>query len=107
MLAEVVALAHAGRLTRRGLPRDLRELARLARTYDREAHAPPHRRRRSAPPARAAGPVGADAALDGGERVLGLSADVAGDLGALAAGEDALPGVADQGAVDARAGRSP
>ena len=40
MLAEVVALAHAGRLTRRGLPRDLRELARLARTYDREAHLP-------------------------------------------------------------------
>ena len=36
MLAEVVALAHAGRLTRRGLPRDLRELARLARTYARE-----------------------------------------------------------------------
>ena len=40
MLAEVVALAHAGRLTRRGLPRDPRELARLARAYDREAHAP-------------------------------------------------------------------
>jgi quercetin dioxygenase-like cupin family protein len=40
MLAEVVALAHAGRLTRRGLPRDLRDLARLAVTYQREAHAP-------------------------------------------------------------------
>ncbi|HVG99312.1 MAG TPA: cupin domain-containing protein [Miltoncostaeaceae bacterium] len=40
MLAEVVALAHAGRLTRRGLPRDPREFARLARAYDREAHAP-------------------------------------------------------------------
>jgi quercetin dioxygenase-like cupin family protein len=40
MLAEVVALAHAGRMTRRGLPRNLRELAILARTYDLEAHAP-------------------------------------------------------------------
>jgi mannose-6-phosphate isomerase-like protein (cupin superfamily) len=40
MLAEVMALAHAGRLTRRGLPRDLRDLARLAVTYQREAHAP-------------------------------------------------------------------
>jgi quercetin dioxygenase-like cupin family protein len=40
MLAEVVAMARAGRMTRRGLPRDLRDLARLARTYDREAHAP-------------------------------------------------------------------
>jgi hypothetical protein len=27
-------------MTRRGLPRNLRELATLARTYDREAHAP-------------------------------------------------------------------
>jgi quercetin dioxygenase-like cupin family protein len=40
MLAEVVAMAHAGRMTRRGLPRNLRDLALLARTYDREAHAP-------------------------------------------------------------------
>jgi len=40
MLAEVVAMARAGRMTRRGLPRNLRELATLARTYDREAHAP-------------------------------------------------------------------
>jgi quercetin dioxygenase-like cupin family protein len=40
MLAEVVAMAHAGRMTRRGLPRNLRDLAVLARTYDREAHAP-------------------------------------------------------------------
>ena len=40
MLAEVVAMAQAGRMTRRGLPRNLRELAILARTYDREAHAP-------------------------------------------------------------------
>ena len=40
MLAEVVAMAEAGRLTRRGLPRSLRDLARLARKYDREAHAP-------------------------------------------------------------------
>jgi hypothetical protein len=40
MLAEVVAMAQAGRMTRRGLPRNLRDLAVLARTYDLEAHAP-------------------------------------------------------------------
>ena len=40
MLAEVVAMAEAGRMTRRGLPRSLRDLAALARKYDREAHAP-------------------------------------------------------------------
>jgi quercetin dioxygenase-like cupin family protein len=40
MLAEVVAMARAGRMTRRGLPRNPRDLAVLARTYDREAHAP-------------------------------------------------------------------
>jgi quercetin dioxygenase-like cupin family protein len=40
MLADVVAMARAGRMTRRGLPRSLRDLAVLARTYDREAHAP-------------------------------------------------------------------
>jgi len=40
MLADVVAMARAGRMTRRGMPRNLLDLARLARTYDREAHAP-------------------------------------------------------------------
>ena len=40
MFAEVVALAKAGRMNKRGLPRSLRELARLARKYDQEAHAP-------------------------------------------------------------------
>jgi quercetin dioxygenase-like cupin family protein len=40
MLAEVVAMARAGRMTRRGMPRNLLDLAVLARTYDREAHAP-------------------------------------------------------------------
>jgi quercetin dioxygenase-like cupin family protein len=40
MFAEVVELAQAGRMTRRGLPRNVRDLARLARRYDREAHAP-------------------------------------------------------------------
>ena len=40
MLAEVVAMAEAGRMTRRGLPRNPLELAVLARTYDQEAHAP-------------------------------------------------------------------
>lgn len=40
MLAEVVAIARAGRMTRRGLPRNPLELAELARRYDQEAHAP-------------------------------------------------------------------
>ncbi len=40
MLAEVVALADAGRLSRRGLPRRLGDLASLACRYEREAHAP-------------------------------------------------------------------
>jgi quercetin dioxygenase-like cupin family protein len=40
MFADVVELAEAGRMTRRGLPRNLLDLALLARTYDAEAHAP-------------------------------------------------------------------
>jgi quercetin dioxygenase-like cupin family protein len=40
MFADVVAMAQAGRMTRRGMPRNLLDLALLARTYDREAHAP-------------------------------------------------------------------
>jgi mannose-6-phosphate isomerase-like protein (cupin superfamily) len=40
MLAEIVALAQAGRMTRRGLPRNLLDVADLARRYDQEAHAP-------------------------------------------------------------------
>jgi len=40
MFAEVVAMAEAGRMTRRGLPRNLLDLATLARRYDQEAHAP-------------------------------------------------------------------
>jgi len=40
MFADVVAMARAGRMTRRGLPRSLLDLALLARTYDQEAHAP-------------------------------------------------------------------
>jgi quercetin dioxygenase-like cupin family protein len=40
MLADVVAMAQDGRMTRRGLPRNPLELAALARRYDREAHAP-------------------------------------------------------------------
>jgi quercetin dioxygenase-like cupin family protein len=40
MLAEVVTLAEAGRMTRRGLPRNPLDLAVLARKYDREARAP-------------------------------------------------------------------
>ena len=40
MLAEVVAMAEAGLMNRRGLPRRLRDLAALARKYDQEAHAP-------------------------------------------------------------------
>ena len=40
MFAEVVEMAKAGRMTRRGLPRNPLDLALLARTYDLEAHAP-------------------------------------------------------------------
>jgi quercetin dioxygenase-like cupin family protein len=40
MLADVVAMAEAGRMNRRGLPRNPLDLAVLARRYDREAHAP-------------------------------------------------------------------
>jgi quercetin dioxygenase-like cupin family protein len=40
MFAEVVAMAQAGQMTRRGLPRNPLALASLARRYDQEAHAP-------------------------------------------------------------------
>ena len=40
MFAEVIAMAQAGRMTRRGMPRNLFDLAVLARTYDQVAHAP-------------------------------------------------------------------
>jgi quercetin dioxygenase-like cupin family protein len=40
MFAEVVAMARAGRMNRRGMPRNVLELAVLARKYDQEAHAP-------------------------------------------------------------------
>jgi quercetin dioxygenase-like cupin family protein len=40
MFAEVVVMAQAGRMTRRGLPRNPLDLAVLARRYDQEAHAP-------------------------------------------------------------------
>ncbi len=40
MFTEVVELAQAGRMNRRGLPRNLRDLATLAHAYADEAHAP-------------------------------------------------------------------
>jgi quercetin dioxygenase-like cupin family protein len=40
MFAEVIAMAQAGRMGRRGLPRNPLTLAKLARRYDRVAHAP-------------------------------------------------------------------
>jgi hypothetical protein len=40
MFADVIALAQAGRMTRRGMPRNLLDFALLARTYDQEAHGP-------------------------------------------------------------------
>jgi quercetin dioxygenase-like cupin family protein len=40
MLAEAVAMARAGRMNRRGMPRSPLDLAVLARKYDQEAHAP-------------------------------------------------------------------
>jgi len=40
MFAEVIAMAAAGRMGKRGMPRNLLDLAALARRYDQEAHAP-------------------------------------------------------------------
>ena len=40
MFVDVVEMAEAGRMTRRGLPRNPLDLAALARAYDQEAHAP-------------------------------------------------------------------
>jgi quercetin dioxygenase-like cupin family protein len=40
MFAEVISMAEAGRMGRRGLPRNPLQLAALARHYDRVAHAP-------------------------------------------------------------------
>jgi quercetin dioxygenase-like cupin family protein len=40
MFADVIAMAEADRMNRRGMPRNLLDLALLARTYDQEAHAP-------------------------------------------------------------------
>ena len=40
MFGEVVGMARAGRMNRRGMPRNLFDLAELARRYDQEAHAP-------------------------------------------------------------------
>jgi quercetin dioxygenase-like cupin family protein len=40
MFTEVVEMAHAGRMSRGGLPRSLRDLATLAFRYRREARAP-------------------------------------------------------------------
>ena len=40
MFAEVVEMARAGRMSSRGMPRNLLDLAVLARRYDQEAHAP-------------------------------------------------------------------
>jgi quercetin dioxygenase-like cupin family protein len=40
MFREVVAMAEAGRMNRRGMPRNVFDLAALARRYDLEAHAP-------------------------------------------------------------------
>jgi quercetin dioxygenase-like cupin family protein len=40
MFTEAVAMAQAGRMNRRGMPRNVLDLAVLARKYDQEAHAP-------------------------------------------------------------------
>ena len=40
MFAEAVAMARAGRMNRRGMPRSPLDLAVIARKYDQEAHAP-------------------------------------------------------------------
>jgi len=40
MFAEVIGMAQTGRMSKRGMPRNLLDLASLARRYDQEAHAP-------------------------------------------------------------------
>jgi quercetin dioxygenase-like cupin family protein len=40
MFADVIAMAQGGRMNDRGMPRNLFDLALLARTYDQEVHAP-------------------------------------------------------------------
>lgn len=40
MFADVIAMAQAGQMSKRGMPRNVFDLALLARTYDQEAHAP-------------------------------------------------------------------
>ena len=40
MFADVIEMAESGRLNSRGMPRNVLDLALLARTYDRVAHAP-------------------------------------------------------------------
>jgi quercetin dioxygenase-like cupin family protein len=40
MFAEVITMAQEGRMNRRGMPRNVLDLAVLARKYDQEAHAP-------------------------------------------------------------------
>jgi len=40
MFADVISMAQAGQMNDRGMPRNLLDLALLARTYDQEAHAP-------------------------------------------------------------------
>jgi quercetin dioxygenase-like cupin family protein len=65
MLAEVVAMAEAGLMNRRGMPRRLRDLADLAGRYDQEARAPwigPGLQRLLLAPLRALGPTTAVAA---------------------------------------------
>ena len=63
MLAEVVAMAQAGRMTRRGLPRNLRDLA-VARAHLRpRGPRAAAQRRDAAPAARPAGPLHAARAM--------------------------------------------
>ena len=76
MFADVVEMAEAGRMTKRGMPRNLLDLALLARTYDQEAHAPLLGAAPAADPARAARVRRAAAAprtptASGGARVRG------------------------------------
>lgn len=40
MFADVISMAQAGRMSKRGMPRNLLDLALPARRYDQEAHAP-------------------------------------------------------------------
>ena len=77
MFTEVVAMAHGGRMNRRGLPRNLRDLATLAHRYADEAHAPGLTARPAAVAHGAAGPPSSRRAARARERTASRSSSFA------------------------------